>query len=293
MTHRPDAAPPGTAGTWNSALPHEEFAAVKGAGFEPVGQVLGTAVFNIGYTGPWSCPDSSPYATDLNALSSSKWAAPAPQLLQAAWTPSLSGLQRTLYTARRQALSRAVAECVALGGDGIVGVGLHTGRFPAGGVEFTVRATAVRARSRVRPGRPFTSHLNGQDFARLIHSGWVPTGLAFGISLAIGHDDWRGTRLLPRFTGNQEVDCYTRLINRVRRNARHHLAFNAAEHGGDGVVVDEVELKVDESECSSVEGSRDLTAEAVLIGTSIARFGRSERPAGLRPLTIMRLGDER
>ncbi|MFB7173030.1 heavy metal-binding domain-containing protein [Streptomyces sp. NPDC056254] len=53
MTRRHDAALPGSTGPWNSALPPEEFAAVRGVGFEPVGQVLGAAVFNIGYTGAW------------------------------------------------------------------------------------------------------------------------------------------------------------------------------------------------------------------------------------------------
>ncbi len=281
MTHRHDATLPGNTGTWNSALPPEEFAAVKGVGFEPVGQVLGTAVFNIGYTGAWGCPGAWPGTDSTKGPSSS------------AWAPSLSQLQRTMYTARRQALARAVAECEALGGDGIVGVDLRIGEFPAGGMEFTVRATAVRARSGIRPRRPFTSHLSGQDFAKLIHSGWVPTGLAFGISLAIRHDDWRGTRLFPRAAGNQEVDGYTWLIGRVRRDARSQLALEAARHGGDGVVLEEMELKVDESECPASEGARDLSAEAVLIGTSIARFGRSERPAGPKPLTIMRLERER
>src|SRR5258708_6869060 len=43
-------------GTWGSALSADEFTAIKGVGFEPVGQVLGAAVYNIGYTGGWACP---------------------------------------------------------------------------------------------------------------------------------------------------------------------------------------------------------------------------------------------
>src|ERR1051326_3474896 len=39
--------------TWGSALSTQEFAAIEGAGFDPVGQVLGTAVFHIGYAGRW------------------------------------------------------------------------------------------------------------------------------------------------------------------------------------------------------------------------------------------------
>jgi hypothetical protein len=45
-----------TSGTWGSALSIDEFAATKAVGFEPVGQVLGAAVFNIGYEGGDVCP---------------------------------------------------------------------------------------------------------------------------------------------------------------------------------------------------------------------------------------------
>ncbi|MFJ9596708.1 heavy metal-binding domain-containing protein [Streptomyces virginiae] len=275
------ATPPSPA-TWDSALSSEDFAAIGGVGFQPVGQVLGTAVFNVGYTGLWGCPGNWS-VTDDNT--------PAPT---ARWAPSHSQLVRTMYAARRTALARAVAECGALGGDGIVGVELHIGEFPAGGLEFTARGTAVRARSRIRPRTPFTSHLSGQDFANLLHAGWVPVALAFGIAFAIRHDDWRTSLRIPRTTRNQEVDCYTQLIGHARREARRQLVLDTGRHGGDGVVVDHVGIRVEESECPSYGSSRDLTAEAVLVGTTIARFGRPERSAGTRPpLTIMRLERER
>src|SRR5260370_9306642 len=43
-------------GTWGSALTADEFASVRSVGFQPVGQVLGAAVYNIGYTGGYGCP---------------------------------------------------------------------------------------------------------------------------------------------------------------------------------------------------------------------------------------------
>src|ERR1700677_1713150 len=43
-------------GTWGSALSSDEFAAVRSVGFEPSGQVLGAAVYNIGYAGGYGCP---------------------------------------------------------------------------------------------------------------------------------------------------------------------------------------------------------------------------------------------
>ena len=43
-------------GTWGSALTSDEFAAIRSVGFEAAGQVLGAAVYNIGYTGGYGCP---------------------------------------------------------------------------------------------------------------------------------------------------------------------------------------------------------------------------------------------
>ncbi|MCM2427577.1 heavy metal-binding domain-containing protein [Streptomyces sp. RKAG337] len=288
MRDREDVGPPRSGrartaktragGAWDSALSAEEFAAIKGVGFEPVGQVLGTAVFNIGYDGGWGCPGA--------------WGSGGTRVSSSAWAP-FSPLVKAMYAARRLALSRAVAECGALGGDGVVGVTLRVGAFPAGGLEFTALGTAVRARSRSRPRRPFTSHLSGQDFAKLLHAGWVPTGLAFGISIASRHDDWRTSRRVRWTAGNEEVDGYTQLINHARQDARTQLAREVVSHGGDGVVVDGMELRVRESECFTYGNTQDHIAEAVFVGTSIARFGRAKQPAGPRPLTIMRLERER
>ncbi|MFD6925961.1 heavy metal-binding domain-containing protein [Streptomyces sp. NPDC059944] len=275
---RDGSAHPWQAGdTWNSGLSAGELAAIEDAGFEPVGQVLGTAVHTIGYSGVWGCPGA--WTDDAGAPSSP-------------WSSSFAPLVRTLYAARRLALSRAVAECAARTGDGIVGVRLRIAEFPAGGVEFTVLGTAVRARSRIRPRRPFTSHLSGRDFAKLIRAGWVPAGLAFGIALATRHDDWRTSRRVSWTAGNQEVDGYTRLVGHVRREARNQLALDAGKQGGDGVVVDGMELEVRERECTTYGDTRDLDAEAVFVGTSVVRFDRSRRPTGPRPLTIMRLERE-
>jgi hypothetical protein len=42
--------------SWGSTLTVSEFAAVAKLGFEPVGQVLGAAVYNIGDAGDEECP---------------------------------------------------------------------------------------------------------------------------------------------------------------------------------------------------------------------------------------------
>ena len=105
-------------GTWGSALTTDEFAAIRSVGFEPVGQVLGAAVYNIGYTGGYACPEPGPGSAatgspavagvtavsgDGNSARSGRWC-------------------RRMYEARRKAIGRMTAECAALGGHGVVGV---------------------------------------------------------------------------------------------------------------------------------------------------------------------------
>ena len=45
-----------SSGTWGSALTADEFAAVRSAGFEPVGQVFGAAVYGAGSASEYGCP---------------------------------------------------------------------------------------------------------------------------------------------------------------------------------------------------------------------------------------------
>jgi uncharacterized protein YbjQ (UPF0145 family) len=265
-----------TGTAWGSLLSVSEFAAISGAGFDPVGHVLGAAVVHLGYVGRTGrCSGSASYT-------------PRSDLASAGGGP-FGALLRKAYGVRRLALSRAVEECRALGGDGIVGVTLAIKPFPAGGTEFVLQGTAVRARSAIRPAAPFSSHLSGQEFALLLQAGWVPTALVFGISLGSRHDDTRTRRQTRRNADRREVRGYTELVKDTRRDARDQLKRAVAEHRGDGVVVDEMTLHIGERECPAVEGQHDHIAEAAILGTSIISFGRRPAAGNPTPLVIMRL----
>jgi uncharacterized protein YbjQ (UPF0145 family) len=278
-------------GTWGSALSTQEFAAIRSVGFEPVGQVLGATVYNIGYTGGYGCP--GPW---------SAYSRPMVGTFAVGGTSAVSGqggygsfapMVKLLYEARHKALDRMVAECADLGGHGVVGVRLTIGGFAAGGLEFKAIGTAVRAPGAPKLKRPFSSDLSGQDFAKLITKGWVPTGLALGISIAARHDDWRTITQARWNAGNTEVSGFTQVVNDARHDARHQLQKDVARLGGEGVVIADMEMRVRERECPSVEGRRDHIVEATNIGTAIARFSihaeRHERPAlaimSLNPVT--------
>jgi uncharacterized protein YbjQ (UPF0145 family) len=279
-------------GTWGSALTADEFTAIKSTGFEPVGQVLGAAVYNIGYSGGYGCPAYAsfgmgrmgpymgPYTSQTSTSGGGGFGSYGP-------------LVRTMYEARRQAIGRMTAECAELGGHGVVGVRLTIGSFPAGGLEFKAIGTAVRAPGGVSLRQPFTSDLSGQDFAKLIMAGWVPAGLVLGISVGARHDDWLTVSQTRWGSGNVEVQGYTDLVNHTRHDARQQLERDVARHGAEGVVVQRMELRVGEHECPAQEGRRDHVVEATIIGTAITHFGQPRAAATAPPLAIMSLDPQR
>jgi uncharacterized protein YbjQ (UPF0145 family) len=275
-------------GTWGSALTADEFAAVRTVGFEPVGQVLGAAVYNVGYTGGYGCPGAwGSYSIGWGPSSRT-------QVSSKGGYGSFGPLVKTMYEARRKAISRMIAECAELDGHGVVGVRLSIGQFPAGGLEFKAIGTAVRAPG-VRPLRhPFSSDLSGQDFAKLVTSGWMPAGLALGISIAARHDDWRTVGQTRWSSGNAEVTGWTDLVNDARHDARTQLAADVKRIGAEGVVIASLNFTVRERECPASEGARDHIVEAVNIGTAIVRFKSDHSERERRsPLTIMSLDPQR
>jgi uncharacterized protein YbjQ (UPF0145 family) len=252
-------------GTWGSALTSDEFAAIRGAGFEPVGQVFGAAVYSTVPAG--GCPG--------------------------AWR-SFGPAVQARYQARQTAIERMAAECARLGGHGVAGVRLTLGDFVHGGVEFRAIGTAVRV-----PGvpcgahAPFTSDVSGQDFAKLIAMGWVPVGLVLGIAIGGRHDDRATNRQARWWSGNAEIAGWTELVNRCRHDARQELEADVLRLGADGVVVAAMRMRVRERDCPVSVGRHDHIVEATLIGTAIARFSSAAGTAPGPALAVMSLDPQR
>jgi uncharacterized protein YbjQ (UPF0145 family) len=279
-------------GTWTSGLSVSEFAAIRSVGFEPVGQVMGSTVHNLGwwYRAQIACGYSGGiFGSGVSrTVTSGMWGGFAEYV-------------GTIYEARRTAMGRMAAECAALGGDGVVAVTVEIKPFQSatGALEFQAFGTAVRAQGDARPPRPFLSHLSGQDFSKLVAGGWVPVDMAFGMSVGVRHDDWRtqvmssvafgGNRLGVVGFGNVEVPGWTELVSVTRHEAREHFMTDCARTGADGAVLSGQQLTVRERGCGmGGEDQHDHVVEATLIGTSVARFHPSGPPP-TRALTIMRL----
>src|SRR6202023_3606689 len=144
-------------GLFTSDLSVNEFLLVRQAGFQPLGLVIGSSIYHIGYQ-------------------------------QASWKQSMEMevLSQAMYQARELAMTRMEEEADQLGADGIVGVRLDIGRYEWGQhlAEFIAIGTAVKHREgelhRAPNGRPFTSDLSGQDFWTLLSAGYRPVGLVRG-----------------------------------------------------------------------------------------------------------------
>ncbi len=264
---------------WGSALTADEFAAVRGTGFEPVGQVFGAAVYDAGSARGYSCPGTT-QACDLG---------------------SFGPLVQAMYQARHTAIDRMITECAGLGGHGVVGVRLTRGSFPLGGLEFKAIGTAVRAPP-ARPGpppaqpgppAPFTSDLSGQDFAKLIMTGWVPVGLVLGVSVGLRHDDLNTYRQTRWRAGNAEVAGWTELVSQVRHDARRQLEHDVRRLGAEGVVIAAMPMRVRQRDCPVAVGRHDHIVEATLVGTAIARFSRPRPGQAGPPLAVMSLNPRR
>lgn len=278
-------------GTWGSALSTSEFAAIKSVGFEPVGQVLGAAVYNLGYRGGYGCPSYGAFGSYSRLQP--RWQQGYTALSSSGSASAYGPLVQTLYAARRAALGRMSAECAQLGGHGVVGVLLTIGRFPSGGLEFKAIGTAVRAPGAPPLRQPFTSDLSGQDFAKLIGDGAVPVGLALGISIGARHDDWLTVGQSRWSTGNTEVSGYTDLVNRTRHDGRNELGLDVMRMGAEGVVIQRMDMRVSEHECPAQEGRRDHMVEVTIVGTAITHFAKSRRAAERPSLAVLSLDPQR
>jgi uncharacterized protein YbjQ (UPF0145 family) len=196
---------------FTSDLSVNEFLLVKEAGFEPVGLVVGSSIYHIGYqVGNWN------------------------------QNMELQVLSQAMYNARELAMSRMEAEADQLGADGIVGVRLNVGFYEWGEglAEFIAIGTAVKAREgsyRTPGGKPFTSDLSGQDFWTLLQSGYAPRGLVMGTCVYhVAHQSLRGW--FNSVGQNQEMPNFTQATYEARELAMDRMQYEAIQLQSEGVV---------------------------------------------------------
>ncbi len=248
---------------------------VTAAGFTPVGEVMGCIVVHLGWSGyggcGWSYGMPPPRATVTSSSSRGYFGfAPYVDAKRGAWA---------------SAINRMLAECSALGADGVVGVRLEERPFDNGNREFVALGTAVRAEGNQHPSRPFSTTLSGQDLAKLLPGGYLPAAIVIALSVGIRHDDWATQQSTFLSAPNMEVPGYTDLVESVRADARNDLTRRLAQIGAHGAILSSpMQLRISELEPS--EGHRDHIAEASLVASALVATTAAPEHA---PLSIMPL----
>ncbi|CAG4927504.1 heavy metal-binding domain-containing protein [Acidithrix sp. C25] len=189
----------------------------------------------------------------------------------------------------RKAIERMILEATEIGADGVVGVRLMQNSLGEGSSEFIAMGTAISSKGKLHLKSPFSTHLNGADFAKLVHSGYIPVAISVEVSVEVTHDDYRTQRQNSVFAPNVEIDTYTVLVKQARESARRALRNDVARKGAEGAIIEEMSLRIFETE--PYENHRDHVAEVRVVGTSLVRFDTKTKPD--RPMTFISLKDKR
>ncbi len=199
-------------GFFTSDLSVNEFLLVKQAGFDPLGLVVGSSIYHIGFQ-------------------------------QSNWNQNqeMGVLTQAMYHARELAMTRMEEEADQLNADGIVGVRLEVGRYEWGAdlAEFIAIGTAVKHREgqlhRAPNGRPFTSDLSGQDFWTLLSAGYRPVGMVMGNCVYhVAHQGLRG--FFKQMGQNQEMTNYTQALYDARELAMERMQAEGESAQAQGIV---------------------------------------------------------
>jgi uncharacterized protein YbjQ (UPF0145 family) len=244
---------------FTSDLSVNEFLLIKEAGFDPLGLVMGSSVYQM--------------KPNIPKLSYGEYGT------EVAW------MSHALYHSRQLAMNRMEEEADQLGADGIVGVrvevNLHA--FGKGILEFMAVGTAVKHRAggnyRNRHNKPFQSDLSGQEFWTLVKAGYRPVGFCMGNCVAYVPPDTLGSV----GGGNRELAEYTHVLYDARELAIGRLQYEAETLGAEGIVG----VSVEENEHSwggsgRYDGNAALYSgellELFVVGTAVVRYGDGRLP---------------
>ncbi|HWE62462.1 MAG TPA: heavy metal-binding domain-containing protein, partial [Chloroflexota bacterium] len=197
---------------FTSDLTVSEFLLIKEAGFDPLGLVVGTSIYHIGF-----------------------------QFGRIRQNMELDVLTQAMYHARELAMQRMEEEADVLEADGVVGVRLVVGRYSwaTNLAEFKAIGTAVKSRDgrslRTPAGKPFTSELSGQDFWTLLQAGYFPRQLVLGTCVYhVAHQTFG--QWFKNIGQNVEMPNFTQALYDARELAMERMQQEGISSGAEGVV---------------------------------------------------------
>jgi uncharacterized protein YbjQ (UPF0145 family) len=252
---------------FSSGLSVNEFLVAKEAGLQILGQVMGTAFYNIGW----------PSRTNRG-------------------TGEIWEISEAHRRARNDAVMRLKKEAELFGADGVIGVRLKTDDSWNDLVEFTAVGTAVKIpgwSEADRADAPFVCELSGQEFWQLMQAGYRPSNIVFGLcAYYISTDLYTRQLINPGFNvySNQEVSAYTDGYYRARNTAMTRLNADIQQWHADGCVGMTVSSRLREIEYEINDTKyRDLLVTFTALGSSIKRLTNPPPAKDRKLLTCLNL----
>jgi uncharacterized protein YbjQ (UPF0145 family) len=292
------------AGSWTSDLSVSELSAVRRVGFRPAGMVVGMSVYQIALQG---------LSPTYFGLPAGGWGSLGGPGVGSGWAPAgfrgyfrgypcshaVYGLghgygvnyedvyyEQGLEETFNLAIDRMREEAKALGAHGIVGV-RHTlsdmqlaSSAPV--VELKMVGTAITRLGADPLEEPFTSHLSGQQFAKLLDSGWVPASLVFGVGAIRSQGGCVGMMSASTWSGAEFVQR-SEAVQAAQEIAVQGIE-DRARSVGDRVIGVGIGLSIN-------EGAEGAMASMQAVGTAVRRF-RDHDDVPI-PDVFMRLNDSR
>jgi uncharacterized protein YbjQ (UPF0145 family) len=252
---REQAARQGTPGhLFTGDLSVNELALVRQAGYEPLGQVMGSSVYHVGWQ----------------------------------WLPTWSGasgeldvLTEAFYRARHLALGRLQQEAALLGATGVVGVRLERKQYEwgLGLLEFAAVGTAIREKD-VAPSsdaKPFLSDLSGDEFWMMRQTGYRPVGIAVGnctyYQVPTINTQYATSGSMFGSWFNQELRDYTRALYSARSLAMERMENEGRAASAIGIVGADIEVEVEPRHVDNNGNERiDMIYHFTAVGTAIAPY---------------------
>ena len=252
---------------FTSDLSVNELAAIADAGYEPLGQVMGSCIYHIGWqympTYTWSSGE-------------------------------LQVLTEAFHNARHLAVHRIQQEAALLNATDVAGVRLELRQYDwgAGLLEFTTFGSAIRRKTTPKNNAaPSVSLLSGQELWLLNQAGYCPVGVAMGNCTWYQIATWN-TIMATQGVGfgwgsayqNQELTDYTQAIYQARSLASHRMEMEGRALAARGIVGVTIQTNMETFEVEVNQQSRkDMIVHFATMGTAIGSL--NGQPATL-PLDI-------
>lgn len=253
-------------------------ALLNDSGFQPIGQVMGLSIFQIGLqwvSGGWKNSDRQKMQNEGLAY-------------------ELTTSTQSLYQARHLAMSRLKQEAQILGAVGVAGVELTHRSIPGEGstIEFKALGTAIRERGRKAQGEPFLSNLSGADLWSLHQAGFTPVGLCMGNCSYLMVPDYNTQQILVngaltrKGRQNQEFSFMTRAVYEARELAMSRMESEAHSYGASSIINATIEIETAMGSAPNSTPQNTWNAPAMSLSVHFLALGTAIAPRRERDLKI-------